>query len=116
MTKCISLTLTRRGSFKIESVGDDTTQCGLRGTRKLFYRVEVTCPDSELDSNGFMVDQLDIHAMLNKRYAKMAIMPSCERMAIDAARVVWGMVKAPTRVCVTMGMSAKAFMTAELTA
>jgi hypothetical protein len=111
----INLTLTRRGSFRIVSVKNDTTQCGLRGTRKLFYRVEVTCPSVELDKNGFMVDQLDIHKMITERYAKMNKMPSCELLAIDCSQQVWKMVKKPIKVCVSMGMSARAFMTAELT-
>lgn len=112
----VHLTLTRRGSFRIGHVRDDATQCGLRGTRRIFYRVEVTCPDSELDANGFMVDQLDIHEALSRRYWRMDKLPSCERLAIDAAHMVWGMVKNPQRVKVSMGMSSKAFMIAELAA
>lgn len=108
------LTLTRRGKFIVVTAKNDRHQCGIRGTRKLFYRVELTCPSTILDKNGFMVDQLDIDAMIQKRYSKMDKFMSCELLAIDCANAVRKMVKVARRVKVTIGSGKLAFMTAEI--
>jgi len=109
-----TLTLTRRGSFQIFVAKNDQHQCGLRGTRKLYYRVEVTCPDTELDEQGFMVDQLEVNRAIKLRYLKVDKFLSCELLAVDIARMVSKMVKNPLRVVAMCGMSEKAYMTAEL--
>lgn len=108
-----TLTLTRRGEIEVLFTHDDSTQCGLKGTRKLFYRVEITCPDSELDVNGFMVDQLEVDAAIRQRYAKMDKFVSCERLAIDCSRFVSKMVKNALKVKVMIGASKMAFMMCE---
>lgn len=106
-----TLTLTRRGEINVLFAHDDSTQCGLKGTRKLFYRVEITCPDTELDDNGFMVDQLEVNAAITARYAHMDKFVSCERLAIDCSRMVAKMVKNALKVKVTIGATKLAFMT-----
>jgi hypothetical protein len=114
-TTMTTLTLTRRGSFIVRMTHDDSTQCGIRGTRKLFYRVEIRCPETALDSQGFMVDQLEIHKMIRARYSWMTKFLSCENLALDCAKVMKGMVKEFLSVKVSIGMSERAFMTCELT-
>jgi hypothetical protein len=111
----MDLTLTRRGSFRIRHVGNDATQCGLRGTRKLFFRVEVTCDESALDENGFIVDQLEILRLMRERHAVMQTMPSCERLALDCCREIEKLCKGVKKIRVSIGAGKFAFITAEHT-
>lgn len=113
----MNLTLTRRGSFtvKVEGGADaDATQCGLRGTRKFFFRVEVQCPETALDSRGFMVDQFDILKLMRTRYGKVATLPSCEMLALDACKAIHKMCPYATSIRTTIGTGPRAYMTATL--
>ena len=109
-----TLTLTRRGTVIVKSPRDDTKQCGKRGSRKLFYKVEITCPSTELDRRGFMVDQLDVHTAIQERFSHMSTFVSCERIAMMMAAMVSKMVRNVIRVRATVGMSNIAYMTCEL--
>lgn len=113
-----SLKLTRRGSFSVKHVDGgseaDKHQCGIRGTRKFFFRVEVTCSESALDHRGFMVDQFDIQRLMKTRYATTQKLPSCERLAIDACHAVAELCPYAQHIAVTIGSGKFAYMTAEL--
>jgi hypothetical protein len=109
-----TLTLTRRGTFTVEHVGDDTTQCGRLGTRKFFFRVEIDCPETGLDAQGFMVDQFDVLRLMRTRYRRVAHLKSCEGLALDAARALLARCPMATEVRATVGAGRFAFMTARV--
>jgi hypothetical protein len=71
-----------------EVLHDDSTQCGMRGTRHFYFECRITCPEEALDERGFIVDQLEVLARVQKRYSRVRSMPSCERLALDACRYV----------------------------
>lgn len=107
-----TLKLTRRGSFTVEQAKDTATQCGLEGTQKLFYRVEITCTPDALDENGFLIDQLEIHKYMTERHRTMDKFPSCERLSLQCLEEIRAMCSGVLEMEVTVGMNEKAFMTA----
>lgn len=109
------LTLTRRGSFEVRAVkNSDATQCGIRGTRKFYFRAEIDCPSNAIDENGFIVDQFDVLRMFRARYRKVNNLPSCEHLALDACREIHKLAPYATDIRVTVGTGPKAYMTARL--
>lgn len=108
------LKLQREGRFYVEEAQDTRTQCGREGTTRFNYRVEVLCHDTALDENGFIVDQFEIHNLLNTRYKKLNRLPSCEELALDAAKAIAGMCKDLIGVRVFISPMKGAGMTATL--
>lgn len=107
------MTLTRKGTITVARTSDDRAQCGLRGTRRLLYRVKIVCHESLLDENGFLVDQLEVDRRIRRRYRNMDRFPSCERLALDIARFVFRRLCPEGTVAVTasVGASREAYMT-----
>lgn len=118
------LTLTRRGEVQFGDyfrISDDSTQCGRRGSRALFYEVRITCPDDSLDEDGFIIDQLHIHEHIQAKCSRMRKLVSCEVLAIRTARELLKLCPSAVKVVVSIGMAngegasaAPAYMTAEL--
>lgn len=106
------LTLRREGQFQVEATEDRDTQCGIMGTSRFDYRVEVTCRETALDENGFIVDQLEIHKAMQEKYRMMFRLPSCEELAIHAAKMIASMCREIERVSVTISPMQGASMTA----
>lgn len=104
-------TLTRRGKISFSKVEHDETQCGVRGTRTLFYRVEIKCQGTDaLDGNGFLVDQLKLAHTISAKYRRARTIPSCENLALDIAKLSKKMCKNVIGVMVVVGANKMAFM------
>lgn len=79
------LTLHRYGRFKVNVIGD--RHCGPengRGVMPCDYDVRIECGADELDEDGFLIEQLQIHSYfidLEERLTKL----SCELMAVQTA-------------------------------
>jgi hypothetical protein len=101
------LTLSRGGDLTIEVVGDDTHQCGTQGVRQLRYHVELDADETALDARGFVVDQLELHAMLVERFRVVDVMRSCELMCIEACRAILFMCPKVQRVKFEIGTGGK---------
>lgn len=108
-----TLTLTRRGSFIVEEADRRDTQCGVKGTQKFFYKVELTCTPEALDENGFLIDQLEIKNYMVERHRQMDEFPSCERLALRCLDEIRPMCKGVMAMRVTVGAGPEAYMTAE---
>lgn len=80
----MKLTLARRGIFRVGECGDDTTQCGLRGTRRLNYHVSITSTEKQLDRNGFIIDNNEIERYFYEKFARVDRFLSCEEIACQA--------------------------------
>lgn len=80
----MKLTLTRKGSFTVGECHDDTTQCGMRGSRNLHYSVAITSTERQLDSQGFIIDNNEIQRYFDEQYRKVARFLSCEEIACAA--------------------------------
>lgn len=106
------LKLTRRGKFTVKQAGKDETQCGIRGTRNLYYRVELTCSPQALDENGFLIDQLKIKEYMEKSHEEVEEFLSCEKLAMKCLEDIRGMCEGVMKMEVTIGANKEAFMTA----
>lgn len=82
----MKLTLSRKGTFRVGECGDDTTQCGMRGTRKLHYFVSITSDEAQLDRRGFIVDNNEIQLYFDDEYRKVSRFLSCEEIACQSAK------------------------------
>lgn len=90
----LTITINREGSFEVNCVGDDSTQCGVRGrTRKLFYKVKIVGREDCLTPEGFIIDNNEIHQYFEDAYTHCDVdpFPSCETMACRAVREFHGM-------------------------
>jgi hypothetical protein len=64
----MKLTLQRQGTFSVGECGDDTTQCGMRGSRKLNYHVSISSTEKQLDDSGFIIDNNEIQQYFDARF------------------------------------------------
>lgn len=110
-----TLKLETEGTLPIEEVGDDTYQCGPRGTRDLYYRVCIECPADAMDERGFIVDAMEIHEVIRERWERTDVLPSCERMSYETARLLQEFCEDAHDVKVSLGTEEVAYMTATLT-
>jgi hypothetical protein len=107
-----SITLTRRARFAVLScTGSTDTQCGNVGTRDFTYTVEITCHPSRLDLRGFIIDSLEVKRYFEETFGMLHDFPSCETMAMRAARDLGNRADAD-RCVVTIGTDALAGLTA----
>lgn len=112
------LTLQRQGEFRVGQCGDDTTQCGMRGTRTLHYDVSIRSTERQLNENGFIVDQLEIQRYFDTRYQVVPRFLSCEEIACEATKGLRKLV-GPRRcnsIKVTIAPGPNAGLTAEWSA
>lgn len=90
----LTVSLNREGSFHVNCVGDDSTQCGIRGsTRTLFYKVFIRGREDCLTPEGFIIDNNDVQKYFEETYQHCDVetFPSCETMACRAVRSFHGM-------------------------
>lgn len=87
MELCIT---TRPRAFRIYGdVKDDTNQCLQRGEREMDYEVIVYGDTDNLTPEGFLLDRNAIPDYFRVTYSGVvAILPSCEVMASQAAKAV----------------------------
>lgn len=112
----MNLILTRRGRIPLPAVrlGHDEHQCGLQGTREVFYRVELYCTETALDHRGFLVDQLDVHQAILDRVNGFLRIPSCERLAMLIAEVCQDLCPRAWKIVAKVGASKLAWITCNL--
>lgn len=79
--------------LKINRFGRVTTnkssknQCKEVGYKEYDYQVSVTCPSTNVDGSGFVIDHAVIHEAVEKFFKSK--MNSCEKIAIDLAKVLY---------------------------
>lgn len=73
--------------MEIGEVGDDHNQCIDRGEREIDYRVDIVGDPAHLTPQGFVIDRNEVPAYFHRKYGVyIDVLPSCERMALDAAK------------------------------
>lgn len=83
----LEVVLHREGAFDVLCTGDDSTQCGIRGTtRRLFYRVRIVGDEQHLTEEGFIIDNNEVHQYFVDKYREIEVFPSCERIVCQAVR------------------------------
>jgi len=118
-----SMTLNRKGSFTIH-VADNAPHCGItsNGTVGLNYDLTVVCGKDSLDSRGFLFNQAEFDAWLQRVGNATAIAPvkvSCEVYTRELARLAFRQIKKENPRCdvlsirLTLAPSALASMTFE---
>lgn len=108
------LTMVRTGKVAVRSDADHTFQCGTTRLRHFYYRAEIVTRGDCLDSRGFMVDQLEVHAAFCKIAQACDPVPSCERFALifcECVRRLVGEALVSVQVGVS-GVPGAAWMTA----
>jgi hypothetical protein len=80
----MKLTLQRQGTFSVGECGDDTTQCGMRGSRKLNYHVSISSTEKQLDEQGFIIDNNEIQQYFDAKFYSVDRFLSCEQIACQA--------------------------------
>lgn len=104
----ILATVVAVGTFRVhpDQWRDTPGHCGLRPT-EVRYRTEVT---GYLDGRGFVLDVRESKAYFDKTYGDPSSgLPSCEMMAVKAARALWSKALAPTKVRVEIQASLHGF-------
>jgi hypothetical protein len=84
--------LVRRGTFEVKTVRNAVVSnaCGSMSHRRFLYRVRIMCPVSQLDKQGFIIDNEKIQALfdtLGTREWSQAV-PSCEHMALFVCKTL----------------------------
>jgi hypothetical protein len=93
-TDMTSLTLTRRGSFRV-FVDPTAPHCGVadeEGTVIIKYDVVVKCTADSLDKRGFLFDQKTLNDMLQKRAggtSRRRIKESCEKFCVTLSKIIY---------------------------
>lgn len=73
------------GTFTVGTVDHDATQCGIRGTRELQYRVVIEGNADCLTPEGFIIDGTRIRQYFADTYGgHVETLPSCEHIAMRA--------------------------------
>lgn len=114
----MKLTLQRQGTFSVGECGDDTTQCGMRGTRRLNYHVSITSTEKQLDEHGFIIDNNEVQRYFDEKFYRLDRFLSCEAIACQATQDLRTLVgrRRCTSVTVTIAPGEHAGLTAEWSA
>jgi hypothetical protein len=82
----MTMTLERTGQFAVTWTESNENQCGLHGTQILTYRVKITSDTSNLNTQGFIVDNDKIQHYFDTRYKNVKEFGSCEHLAMIACK------------------------------
>lgn len=74
------LKITRRG--KVQVTHESDTQCWDKGWREYFYEASITCAETNLDNNGFIIDNKEIKSVVTESMQNHV--GSCELMVRSA--------------------------------
>lgn len=82
---CNIIKMTRRGSFHVTTLPrvQNTNQCGKVGQGRFNYTVIIESLPY-LDDHGFVLNNFAVHNYFVDRWKDVKIVPSCERIALDA--------------------------------
>lgn len=109
-----TLKMRRIGKFHVGNVLDDSTQCGIRGTREMEYRVELEMSREHLTPEGFIIDNFAIQQYFDSKYNQdMEKLPSCETIACQAVEDFCTLVPNCTRIAVNIDGTGFAGLEAE---
>lgn len=90
-----NLTITRRGSFTVETIGPN--HCGTSKSLDLRYEFTARCGVDNLDSRGFLFDQTRIQYYFDRQER---VSESCEQFAVATARELFRQIRNENPKCV----------------
>lgn len=99
----MALWLDRAGTFSVtsERYAAQENQCGAVGQQMFVYKVRIHATPG-LDERGFILDNKKVQHYFDSGFRNLTEVPSCERIAMQAARALAAMCRTATRVDVTI--------------
>lgn len=80
----MELSMRRVGQFDVNWEVDNRTQCGPKGTQRLAYDVRIEANEKCLDEKGFIIDNNAVDQYFTKKYNRVRVFESCEKIAMVA--------------------------------